>query len=219
MRLIILSTFFLFPLIGFAYSVVETTNSYDTRIKSKKETIEKYKIRIQKQLYSNDNELYSNANNIFYLTKRKNFVIGGGYNFYSNEKERTSLERLDKDELVNNPSIHFGGILYDHFYIGIEIPNGGHPFLESRLYTPKINLYLSRKWGVNINKYAIGYDYFITKNISINSEVSYYSYSNSWKRHNFVSDSNSFFGFDIETTSHQESLSGTKLSLKIQIHF
>ena len=26
-------------------------------------------------------------------------MIGGGYNFYSNEKERTSLKRLDKDEL------------------------------------------------------------------------------------------------------------------------
>ena len=78
------------------------------------------------------------------------------------------------------------------------------------------------KWNgiaTDINKYAIGYDYFITKNISINSEASYYSYSNSWKRHNFVSDSNSFFGFDIETTSHQESHSGTKLSLKIQFHF
>ena len=219
MRLIILSTFFLFPLIGFASSVLDTTNSYDTSIESKKETIEEYKIRIQKQLYSNDNELYSNVNNIIYLTKRKNFVIGGGYNFYSNEKERTSLERLNKDELVNNPSIHFGGILYDHFYIGMDFTKGGHAFLETRLYTPRVNLYLCRKWGNNIDKYAIGYDYFITKNISINSEASYYSYSNSWKRHNFVSDSNSFFGFDIETTSHQESHSGTKLSLKIQFHF
>ena len=218
MRLIILSTFFLFPLIGFAYSVVDTTNSYDTSIESKKETIEEYKIRIQKQLFSNDNELYSNVNNIFYLTKRKNFVIGGGYNFYSNEKERTSLERLDKDELVNNPSIHLGSILYDHFYIGMDITKGGHAFLETRLYTPRINLYLCRKWGDNIDKYAIGYDYFITKNISINTEGSYYSYSNSWTRINIV-DSNGWFGFDIVTTRFSESLSGTKLSMKIQIHF
>ena len=219
MRLIILSTFFLFPLIGFASSGLDTTNSYDTSIESKKETIEEYKIRIQKQLYSNDNELSSKVNNIIYLTKRKNFVIGGGYNFYSNEKERTSLERLDKDELVNNPSIHFGGILYDHFYIGMDITKGGHAFLETRLYTPKINLYLSRKWGNNIDKYAIGYDYFITKNISINTEGSYYSYSNSWTRINFVEDSNAWFGFDIHTTRLSESLSGTKLSMKIQIHF
>ena len=219
MRLIILSTFFLFPLIGFASSGLDTTNSYDTSIESKKETIEEYKIRIQKQLYSNDNELYSNVNNIFYLTKRKNFVIGGGYNFYSNEKERTSLERLNKDELVNNPSIHLGSILYDHFYIGMDITKGGHAFLETRLYTPKINLYLSRKWGNNIDKYAIGYDYFITKNISINTEGSYYSYSNSWTRINIVDDPNAFFGFDIITNRFSESLSGTKLSMKIQIHF
>ena len=212
MRLIILSTFFLFPLIGFASSGLDTTNSYDTSIESKKETIEKYKIRF-------DNELYSNENTIIYLTKRKNFVIGGGYNFYSNEKERTSLERLDKDELVNNPSIHFGGILYDHFYIGMDITKGGHAFLETRLYTPKINLYLCRKWGNNIDKYAIGYDYFITKNISINTEGSYYSYSNSWTRINIVDDPNAFFGFDIITNRFSESLSGTKLSMKIQIHF
>ena len=219
MRLIILSTFFLFPLISFASSGLNTTNSYDTSIESKKETIEEYKIRIQKQLYSNDNELYSNVNNIFYLTKRKNFVIGGGYNFYSNEKERTSLERLDKDELANNPSIHLGSILYDHFYIGMDITKVGHAFLETRLYTPRINLYLSRKWGDNIDKYAIGYDYFITKNISINTEGSYYSYSNSWTRIKFVEDSNAFFGFDIITNRFSESLSGTKLSMKIQIHF
>mgnify|MGYP001202046799 CR=1 FL=1 len=219
MRLIILSTFFLFPLIGFASSGLDTTNSYDTSIESKKETIQEYKIRIQKQLYSNDNELYSNVNNLIYLTKRKNFVIGGGYNFYSKEKERNSLKRLDKDELINNPSIHFGGILYDHFYIGMDITKGGHAFLETRLYTPKINLYLCRKWGNNIDKYAIGYDYFITKNISINTEGSYYSYSNSWTRINIVDDPNAFFGFDIITNRFSESLSGTKLSMKIQIHF
>lgn len=210
MRLILISTFFLFPLIGLAYFPLKTT--LESNKVAKKETIEKYKIRF-------DNELYSNVKNKIYLTKRKNFVIGGGYNFYSKEKKRTSLEKLDNDELVNNPSIHFGGILYDHFYIGIDFTKGGHAFLETRLYTPRVNLYLCRKWGGDIDKYAIGYDYFITKNISINSEASYYSYSNSWKRYNFVSDSNSFFGFDIETTSHQESHSGTKLSLKIQFHF
>ena len=210
MRLIILSTFFLFPIIGLAYFPLKTTLELNTA--AKKETIEKYKIRF-------DNELYSNENNIIYLTKRKNFVIGGGYNFYSKEKERNSLKRLDKDELINNPSIHFGGILYDHFYIGMDITKGGHAFLETRLYTPKINLYLCRKWGNNIDKYAIGYDYFITKNIYVNTEGSYYSYSNSWTRINIVDDPNAFFGFDIITNRFSESLSGTKLSMKIQIHF
>ena len=210
MRLILLSTFFLIPLIGLAYFPLKTT--LESNKVAKKETIEKYKIRF-------DNELYSNVKNKIYLTKRKNFVIGGGYNLYSKEKKRTSLEKLDKDELVNNPSIHLGSILYDHFYIGMDITKGGHAFLETRLYTPRINLYLCRKWGDNIDKYAIGYDYYITKNISINTEGSYYSYSNSWTRINIVEDSNAFFGFDIITNRFSESLSGTKLSMKIQIHF
>jgi len=71
MRLIILSTFFLFPLIGFASSGLDTTNSYDTSIESKKETIEEYKIRIQKQLYSNDNDLYNEAINQYESRKKK----------------------------------------------------------------------------------------------------------------------------------------------------
>jgi len=58
MRLIILTTLFVIPLIGFASFPVKTTTPSDTIIESKKETMEEYKIRIQKQLYSSDNDLY-----------------------------------------------------------------------------------------------------------------------------------------------------------------
>ena len=58
MRSIILLTLFLIPLIGFASFPVKTTTPSDTIIESKKETMEEYKIRIQKQLYSSDNDLY-----------------------------------------------------------------------------------------------------------------------------------------------------------------
>ena len=58
MRLIILTTLFLIPLIGYASFPVKTTTPSDTIIESKKETMEEYKIRIQKQLYSSDNDLY-----------------------------------------------------------------------------------------------------------------------------------------------------------------
>ena len=50
MRLIILTTFFVIPLIGFASFPVKTTTPSDTIIESKKETMEEYNIRIQKQL-------------------------------------------------------------------------------------------------------------------------------------------------------------------------
>ena len=54
MRLIILTTLFLIPLIGFASFPIQISIPSDTIIESKKETMEEYKIRIQKQLYSGD---------------------------------------------------------------------------------------------------------------------------------------------------------------------
>ena len=77
MRLIILTTFFVIPLIGFASFPVKTTTPSDTIIESKKETMEEYNIRIQKQLKltietkkdtitenKSDKKLYDKADNI-----------------------------------------------------------------------------------------------------------------------------------------------------------
>ena len=50
MRLIIITALFLIPLFGFASFPIQTTIPSDTIIESKKETMEEYKIRIQKQL-------------------------------------------------------------------------------------------------------------------------------------------------------------------------
>ena len=77
MRLIILTTLFVIPLIGFASFPVKTTTPSDTIIESKKETMEEYNIRIQKQLKltietkkdtitenKSDKKLYDKADNI-----------------------------------------------------------------------------------------------------------------------------------------------------------
>jgi len=61
MRLIILTTLFLIPLIGFASFPVKTTIPSDTTIETKKETMEEYKIRIQKQLYKPTEKKYENS--------------------------------------------------------------------------------------------------------------------------------------------------------------
>ena len=71
MRLIILTTFFVIPLIGFASFPIQTTSASDTIIESKKETMEEYKIRIQKQLYSSDNDLYYDSRKKKNLSKWK----------------------------------------------------------------------------------------------------------------------------------------------------
>ena len=65
MRSIILLTLFLIPLIGFASFPVKTTTPSDTIIESKKETMEEYNIRIEKQLYSNSDEINVFANKNF----------------------------------------------------------------------------------------------------------------------------------------------------------
>ena len=50
MKSIILTTLFLIPLIGFASFPIQMSIPSDTIIESKKEKMEEYKIRIQKQL-------------------------------------------------------------------------------------------------------------------------------------------------------------------------
>ena len=61
MRSIILLTLFLIPLFGFASFPIQTTTLSDTIIKSKKETMVEYKIRIQKQLYKPTERIYKNS--------------------------------------------------------------------------------------------------------------------------------------------------------------
>ena len=65
MRLIILTTLFLIPLFGFASFPIKTTSPNDTIIESKKETIEEYNIRIEKQLYNKSEEINVFANKNF----------------------------------------------------------------------------------------------------------------------------------------------------------
>ena len=64
MRLIILTTLFLIPLIGFASFPIQTTTPSDTTIESKKETMEEYNIRIQKQLYNSEDFNFSKGNKL-----------------------------------------------------------------------------------------------------------------------------------------------------------
>jgi len=63
MRLIIIATLFLIPLIGSASFPIQTTTPSDTIIESKKETMEEYNIRIKKQLYDNSEKNIYKTNN------------------------------------------------------------------------------------------------------------------------------------------------------------
>ena len=61
MKSIILTALFLIPLFGFASFPIQTTSPNDTIIESKKETMEEYNIRIQKQLYKPTEKKYKNS--------------------------------------------------------------------------------------------------------------------------------------------------------------
>ena len=64
MRLIIITALFLIPLFGFASFPIQTTTPSDTIIESKKETMEEYNIRIQKQLYNSEDFNFSKGNKL-----------------------------------------------------------------------------------------------------------------------------------------------------------
>ena len=57
----ILTTLFLIPLFGFASFPIQISIPSDTTIETKKETMEEYKIRIQKQLYKPTEKKYKNS--------------------------------------------------------------------------------------------------------------------------------------------------------------
>ena len=61
MRLITLTTLFLIPLFGFASFPIQISIPSITNIETKKETMEEYKIRIQKQLYKTTEKKYKNS--------------------------------------------------------------------------------------------------------------------------------------------------------------
>ena len=71
MRSIILTILFLIPLIGSASFPIKITTPSDTIIEPKKETMEEYKIRIQKQLYISDNDSYYDSRKKKNLSKWK----------------------------------------------------------------------------------------------------------------------------------------------------
>ena len=64
MRLITLTILFFIPLFGFASFPIQTTTPSDTIIESKKETMEEYNIRIQKQLYNSEDFNFSKGNKL-----------------------------------------------------------------------------------------------------------------------------------------------------------
>ena len=103
MKMIIYYIFLVFPSFCFASFPVSTNSYSDTIPETKKETLEEYRQRIQKQLYSNDYDLYQE-----YI---------GEYEF---KKKSVNKENLSKWEKIH-PLLRFLIIISGLFLIGIII--------------------------------------------------------------------------------------------------
>ena len=81
MRLVILTTLFLIPLLGFASFTIQTTIPSDTIIETKKETIEENNIKFQNSK-KNDKDFFTE---LVFIISGIIFVIIGNLNFQTSK--------------------------------------------------------------------------------------------------------------------------------------
>tara|TARA_B100000212_G_scaffold114539_1_gene85469 strand:+ start:355 stop:732 length:378 start_codon:yes stop_codon:yes gene_type:complete len=103
MKMIIYYIFLVFPSFCFASFPVSTNSYSDTIPETKKETLEEYRQRIQKQLYLNDDDLYKK-----YISEQKS------------RKKSVKKENLSKWGKIH-PLLRFLIIISGLFLIGIII--------------------------------------------------------------------------------------------------
>lgn len=210
MRLIIIATLFLIPLIGLASFPVQTTIHSDTTIETKKESMEEYKIRIEKQLYSNSEEIIAAP-----YIKRKKFIIGLNSNISSNQKYE------------QNQSYFIGRLIGNNFLIGGGNSSNEDIYLITRIYFQSAPLYITAKRSLNGKrkgnyfKGGIGYEFFINKSISLNSEVLFYSFLKNYTRTTYSITGDDWGWFNVATSEehiHENHVGGI-LNIGLQIHF
>ena len=154
--------------------------------------------------------------------------------------ESKNISTLVKTIFERNPNIHL-------LIVDDSSPDGtgdivrklqrDYPnlFLETRIYAPKINLYLSAKSGKENKLFTeggsiflggIGYEYYLNKFISINSEISYYRYEREWTHTtiSYTGSTNSdpldfFDGWNSNTVEYYERHFAPAFSIVLQIHF
>ena len=210
MKLIIIITLFLIPLIGFASFPIQITTPSDTTIEIKKESMEEYKNRIDKQLYNNSEEIIAAP-----YIKRKKFIIGLNSNISSNQKYE------------QNQSYFIGRLIGNNFLIGGSNSSNEDIYLITRIYFQSAPLYITTKRSLNGKrkgnyfKGGIGYEFFINKSISLNSEVLFYSFLKNYTRTTYSITADDWDWFNVATSEehiHENHVGGI-LNIGLQIHF
>ena len=124
MRIIILTTFFLIPLIGFASFYEKKSTPSDTIIESKKETMEEYKIRIQKQLYnrSSESDIEKKINN----QKNRSWILG----YSAGLKYDYKKNPFSNESKIGNHSF-YAGYRFNYLAAGLIVNGGAGLFLKA----------------------------------------------------------------------------------------
>ena len=211
MRLVILTTLFLIPLLGFASFTIQTTTPSDTIIESKKETIEEYKNRIDKQLYNKSKGVITTP-----FKKRKKFIIGINSNVSSNQNYE------------KNQSYFIGRLIGNNFLIGGNNSSNEDIYLITRIYFQSTPFYITAKRSLNekrkgnYSKGGVGYEFYLNKSISLNSELLFYSFLKDYDQNTLISittDSQGWPIFNHGTEHIHESHKGGIIKIGLQIHF
>ena len=170
MRLIILTKLFLIPLIGFASFPIQMSIPCDTIIESKEETIEEYKMRIQKQLYQSSSEKVIEK-------KNRSWILG----YSSGLKYDYRKKSFPNEPKIGNHSF-YAGYRFNYLATGLIINGGAGLFLKAYFSD---NLYFNIEstlnpdpfFGLNTSAtiYAIGYEIQLSEIVYFIPRISYYN--------------------------------------------
>ena len=215
MKIKLLSILIFIPIIGFASFPVEINLKTDTIIETQKETMEEYKIRIEKQLYSNSEEIDVAKELESKYGKRKKFIISLSSNISSNQE-------YEQDQFFS-----FGRLIGDNFLLGVGSSSNEDIYLITRIYFMSAPLYITAKRSVNGKrkgnyfKGGIGYEFFINKSISLNSEVLFYSFLKNYTKTTYTvtTDNWGWPGLSASEEHIYEDHTGGILNIGLQIHF
>jgi len=169
-------------------------------------------------MFAQENQTIIDINNKT-ETKRKNFIGGLSAFMYD----------ANTDNQQQHRDLSLGYIILDNIYIGGSIGSEGLSVVNRIYLGYKTEIYLTSKYKGNLkngrtSKYGIGYELFLNKFFSINSEILYYNYkreevktTTSVNLNEWIDD----WGSGVTTSQEyiNENNSGGIILIGLQIHF
>ena len=177
--MIIYYIFLVFPSFCFASFPVSTNSYSDTIPETKKETLEEYRQRIQKQLYSNDGDLYE-ENKSEHESREREKIRSWILAYSAGQKVDLENRSYVNDPKIGNHS-YYVGYRFNSFATGLILNGGAGIFLRAYFLD---NFYFNFEatenpdilFGMNTTSNIIGFGYELQLSdiISLTPRISYY---------------------------------------------